>query len=658
MDVDMDTGNSQNGSKLAETLQVPPRAVSLVEHPCIIKNIDKGIASLGGSTRLSQALRARQEQEQEQDPDTEGDAVDGSISLSLRPGDPFAKRLASTPVPTNSLLLKVTVPRRTGRKRKRGTNGPFLTEDELNGSSNGASTDGGPANSSNVFVDATTVYRSLKDNASRYEVAPVGVIDETHRYRNLPDLQWAASQDESMRNVRDSLLGLKFKNMKDFSFDSNPGPQLSRPIGPPAEFLQMPVAYNYHYQQNHFVKYNAGRQSEHNTVVRLVAKGNWFIKITADTVPITPKPHLPPENTLSPVVQAVIASVRAELAKRPIITRHLLYNRIGWDKRDHIRDACVYCGYFFETGPWREALIVWGLDPRKDSVFRQYQTISFQSYTRTKTTGHFNNLNELIKRLKTKSAHELSREHIFDGTQVSSTGNLFQFCDITDPLLRRILDTPDIRETCAPTFQGWYHVGTWAKATVILRDKMQTIIRDKQPDDSLYARIMTWPELWTDEEMRATYIPETLKRASDAVQRHEWELMGLIRDAARNPRYAFEKMETKNETENAGEIEDDGMATPQSEPEVAEDVSEEPDRVDVEVEEEETAGQTLGQEIDDQSGDESNEDDGNGAEDEEDLGQWANDEGSDSDGPNEDESVEAELADTTQAPRPFGGLFK
>lgn len=42
-----------HGEPTAPWLPIPSRAISAVEHPCIIKNIDKGIASLGGPARLS-----------------------------------------------------------------------------------------------------------------------------------------------------------------------------------------------------------------------------------------------------------------------------------------------------------------------------------------------------------------------------------------------------------------------------------------------------------------------------------------------------------------------------------------------------------------------------------------------------------------------------
>jgi general transcription factor 3C polypeptide 5 (transcription factor C subunit 1) len=44
----------------APWLPIPSRAVSAVEHPAIIKNIDKGIASLGGPVKLSKVSRLSQ----------------------------------------------------------------------------------------------------------------------------------------------------------------------------------------------------------------------------------------------------------------------------------------------------------------------------------------------------------------------------------------------------------------------------------------------------------------------------------------------------------------------------------------------------------------------------------------------------------------------
>jgi general transcription factor 3C polypeptide 5 (transcription factor C subunit 1) len=126
--------------------------------------------------------------------------------VSLRPDDPFAKRLLSAPVTTNNLLLKVTVPKPTGRKRKRGSTGPFLAGDESR-AAGGHISDA----KTNTHVKAAHVYRSLQDNAARYEVVPAGIINETHRFRAMPDLQYAAAHNDTMVGIRDHLLPMRCK---------------------------------------------------------------------------------------------------------------------------------------------------------------------------------------------------------------------------------------------------------------------------------------------------------------------------------------------------------------------------------------------------------------------------------------------------------------
>jgi general transcription factor 3C polypeptide 5 (transcription factor C subunit 1) len=94
-----------------------------------------------------------------------------TIGVSLRPDDALAKPVMSNTVKTNNLLLKVTVPKRTGRKRKRGSDGPFLSGSEVQ--QNGASVERVPLNPNVPFVEANTVlsllvsFRKLIDSAVR-----------------------------------------------------------------------------------------------------------------------------------------------------------------------------------------------------------------------------------------------------------------------------------------------------------------------------------------------------------------------------------------------------------------------------------------------------------------------------------------------------------
>ncbi|KAF2731897.1 hypothetical protein EJ04DRAFT_497877 [Polyplosphaeria fusca] len=603
-------GDDQDGSYRVLAVPVPARAFSVVEHPCIVKNIDKGIASLGGEVRLSRGLTSQKPV----DADDEVDGADGALSVSLRPDDPFAKRLLSHPVDTSNLLLKVTVPRRTGRRRKRGSSGPFVDASDASGVS-----------SKTPYVPASTVYRSIRDNSAIYAVTPLGIIDDTNRFRKLPDLQYAASRDDMMQNIMKNLVPLRYSQIRDFSLNVDAGADHTKPIPPSAEFLRMPVQYNYRARQNQFVKYVGKNRKPVNIAAKLFTHGGYYVvKPTATYVPEGPKSHLPPESVLPPALQEIAWRIRAELAKRPIITRHLLYNIIGWNQMDRIREAAVYCGYFFESGPWRETLIQFGLDPRTDPKYRHYQTISFLSYLKTGSARHLTRWDAHIRSQAEKLPGELKHEHLFDGVHVSTTGNLYQFCDITDPVVRKILDTKDIRTTCAPTFAGWYHAGTWAKATVIMKDRMNTILGGESPNDALYQRLSTWPELWDDAEMSKECREGSQNFEVSAERARELVLMQTVRAAARNPRYAFDKLEKQQQDEE----QDAERNEMDEDPEVPEDMTEEPSMIGPD---EAFLNDPQLLTVDSESGED--EDDDEDDDDGEDEDAWLNDEDSDSDGP-------------------------
>lgn len=80
-----------------------------------------------------------------------------------------------------------------------------------------------PQKANDTYIEAADLYRTLQDNASNYKVAFVGVVDETHRFRGIyvymplvshtaadptamPDLQYAASQNDVMVGLRNHVL--------------------------------------------------------------------------------------------------------------------------------------------------------------------------------------------------------------------------------------------------------------------------------------------------------------------------------------------------------------------------------------------------------------------------------------------------------------------
>ncbi|KAF1996461.1 hypothetical protein P154DRAFT_566058 [Amniculicola lignicola CBS 123094] len=546
MDVEDGPSDRRTREGLAPLLPVPLRAVTSIEHPCMVKNVDKAIESLGGAMKLSQGLQSQLPNiEPEED-----DKVDyfAAIGVSLRPQDRLAKRIPAFPVDTSNLLLKITVPKRTGRRRKRGSNGPF-------------SHDGTTEQSSSSYVPTEVVLRSLNDNADKYSVTAVGIINETNRFRELPDIQFASADSPLMQNARDKLFSLRYSDISKYQFNTMPGSDRSTGMAPSAKFMQLPVFYDYKYQQNPAVRYTQDGGVELNVHRHLALMGYHIIPATAEFVPMGPRPGVPAEEDQPDDVRRMIRRIRYEMKYRPIITRRVLFNRCGWSKRQLIRNAAVYCGYFFDTGPWREALIAWGLDPRKDPDYRKLQTISYSSFGRTGDTRTAMFWSQHVSWLAQIPPEKLVGEHLFDGHNVSQTGSIFQFCDILDPQIRRILDTHDIRKKCAPGFQGWYHAGTWAKATVILKHKMNILIRDQKLDPAVYEPVVNWPEKWDDTAIWDTYRDDFFKEGNrkDKTKLATFRLMLNVRMAARNPKYAFERIEEQYQRDAENSEDAEGM---------------------------------------------------------------------------------------------------
>lgn len=94
----------------------------------------------------------------------------------------MSRPVQSTNTQTSNVLLKVTVPKRTGRKRKRGSNEPFTNSQPETTESRS-----NPVTVMNGSIpqrrDAGYLLRSLRDNVDAYNVEPVGKVDRSHVFR-------------------------------------------------------------------------------------------------------------------------------------------------------------------------------------------------------------------------------------------------------------------------------------------------------------------------------------------------------------------------------------------------------------------------------------------------------------------------------------------
>ncbi|KAI0834139.1 hypothetical protein F5Y06DRAFT_289951 [Hypoxylon sp. FL0890] len=480
-DIDYPTG--------APSFEVPQRKIVAIEHPCVVLNLDKGLATFG------------------QDPDFQkllSDTPDPtSVPLWFRPDNPTSKPLVSHHAATNNILLKITVPKRTGRKRKRGTNDPFTGDvDPVDGTA--AISEADQISSVGRRDMPKSILRKMQDNLDDYQVEAVGNVHDTHRYRGLADFQFANIGDSFLTRTAEHLLPMEVSKLREIKLAPGVAAGPGQEIIPPPHFTDRIIGFNYHYEQNPNTKIEGdevGKQQLVNIQGRKKHSYGYFINYDKKVIPQGPR-----REPAMEIPESLMKQLHSLMDERPIWTRRAILNRVTGDYTDSLlRIALQLVGYQFRGGPWRDAFVKYGIDPRPDSSFRVYQTIAFKlerNIIGTKKIPW-----EVVRKGQMKKYKRENRNsHIWDGQYYSTDGKFWQVCDITDPFVRSIIDQAPLREEC-DVESGWYYRSTWAKVKMVMKVKMIAIKRGRMGSDDdnppkpgfiynsfLAQRIRQWPD--------------------------------------------------------------------------------------------------------------------------------------------------------------------
>ncbi|RHZ56367.1 hypothetical protein Glove_402g62 [Diversispora epigaea] len=152
--------------------------------------------------------------------------------------------------------------------------------------------------------------------------------------------------------------------------------------------------------------------------------------------------------------------------------------------------------YWMINGPWRDCWIRYGYDPRKDKNARFYQLLDIRN---TKRPTRLDRAKRLL-RVQGESTTDLSESssshvsdnfinsvprtsHIFDGHTTQRDIAVFQMCDITDPLLKRLIESPDsVQDDCSER-DGHYKQSALLKMRKVMRRKFKALTEDKTLKD-------------------------------------------------------------------------------------------------------------------------------------------------------------------------------
>ncbi|KAK7402737.1 tau 95 subunit of transcription factor TFIIIC [Neonectria punicea] len=452
----------------APRYSVPNRLLGAVEIPAVVQNVDRAVKAFGRVPSLQHVM----------------DPTRNSIPFYLTPENPFCKPIMSHNARSHNVVLKVVMPKRTGRKRKRGTNGPWEGDVELTDAND--ATDGtgvepqapsqDEVHSRSRLDDPVVLRRKLEDNVDNYQVEPVGVIKHTHRFRGLADFYWDMSKSSFAQRYVNQVLPGDVETIKEFKFlpGIDTGPNVD--ILPPPIFTHMSLPFNYQYSQNPYVRATEDGGTFNTTAVKQVG---YFIGAED---PAPEGPQIPPDLT-DPRMVEIIAELEAAFEDRPVWTRRSLLNHLGGKLKNwnELKRYLNYTAYQFKGGPWRDGVVPYGIDPRTDPKYRIYQTLMFKlpKQKRAQNGQTWKSLRKTqIGPLK-EFLEELSESHVFDGETYHTDGKVWQVCDITDPLLKELLDNAPERPTWDPS-SGWFHGGLWAKVKAIMKTKLVAIQFDRR----------------------------------------------------------------------------------------------------------------------------------------------------------------------------------
>jgi general transcription factor 3C polypeptide 5 (transcription factor C subunit 1) len=312
------------------------------------------------------------------------------------------------------------------------------------------------------------------------------------------------------------------ESLRKFKLDPSIGVKENDELIPPPTFSDKNIPINWGYHQNPNIKFSTDQQTGETILTnqsRAPKINTYYVPYDTPTVPTHP-PALPPPD---PILQSLLTDLRVALTERPVWTRRAILNRIPRSNPGIylLKPAIQYVAYQFRGGPWRDAIVRYGIDPRSSPEYRIYQTLFFkiveyppQPATSDKQQQQQQQLTRQPWHNKrseyTRKAHPDTlgpNSHIFDGKGVSLDGKIWQVCDITDPLLARLLSTPVLRSTCDLHSDGWFCNGTWAKVRAVMRTKITAIRLGREMLESDFRQTLLMPDDVKDKARPTAWMP-------------------------------------------------------------------------------------------------------------------------------------------------------
>ncbi|OUM63291.1 hypothetical protein PIROE2DRAFT_10189, partial [Piromyces sp. E2] len=238
--------------------------------------------------------------------------------------------------------------------------------------------------------------------------------------------------------------------------------------------------------------------------------------------------------------------------KRPIWSRIALVNNLSEDSIKRIKQLLPLVSYTVVHGAFRDCWIKYGVDPRVSDDFRIYQTMDIRNIKgpRPLNRAKRHNINEsessklfLNISLERNPPKENKPKrnvisHIFNG-KVFSGNIIYQLCDLSDPKLKKMVNTKKGLLKEFNDRDGWFTRQKLDKIREELRKKVQKLMEDNNDNENV-------DDIESDYEESEEEDNETEQSASTTAESINKSIKELMKNLSVN-----------NNVENTNELDDD-----------------------------------------------------------------------------------------------------
>ncbi|ORY40014.1 RNA polymerase III transcription factor IIIC subunit-domain-containing protein [Leucosporidium creatinivorum] len=446
--------------------------LAAIEYPGPIQptSLNKALKTMGGLSSVSQALAAPTKDNR-------------SLELSLNIKNPFSHPVPAHIADTGNVLMRVVKRRR--KNPKRDEQGKVVEE-------------------------------------GIYTIAPVGAVTKTARFRAVADFQTSVDLQDPIVALSQSVREMDVAAIKSFAWTEPSDDINDQTFLPPPAFTRHVAPQIYDYRPAHgttkgFGHYPVpgGVEGEGESYERMVNVTRWkghspqSIKFDDGDEKLPTKPEAKVAEEIEKEGKAQVKqyakTLLACLEKRPMWTRTSLLNQLPVDDKRIVsnqKQVIPYISYTFSDGPFRDLVIRFGYDPRKDPEARFYQHIILRNIDNVRTKAPAIKGTSKGKE-KQKEAVQINedplRSHLFDGQVLHSKIANFQLCDISDPLIKQHVDASEgVRDTCDKQ-SAWYDSDYFEQIRQLVRRKVAGLLAGRVVSDAECADLLGDPKADVDE---------------------------------------------------------------------------------------------------------------------------------------------------------------